>query len=312
MKMKKLRRGGVLLSILLPLTVNAILGQTSSSTSTNTLVLPKEVEFTAGDSSLAPFTAGSNEPEQAYGPSEFASFPLNVIHITEVAFRIDEVRATSPNAVLRGAFVELSAFRGTLAELVCCASSNLTLCHPYPSAPSAQSDVRFSGQLGGFDVRFPCDFAYDRRSGPLIVAFRANEVDGQYALDAQTLSDAGTDQFCGESQRDYFISDRGVFIFWGATASGATFYVGAGMPVTRFTFRTPDAEINGVRILDNHVQIDFTILGNPDFIQAESAADAAGPYLAEVGTRLKPFSEGKLEASIPVSTKNRFFRIRLN
>jgi hypothetical protein len=82
--------------------------------------------------------------------------------------------------------------------------------------------------------------------------------------------------------------------------------------VTEFSFKLVVLRIDSIIVLSNQVQIDFTatpISSKPAQIEGASAVD--GPYAVELNVRYTPTGENKIRATFPISTMNRFFRVRL-
>lgn len=71
------------------------------------------------------------------------------------------------------------------------------------------------------------------------------------------------------------------------------------------------ATIDAVKRATNNVQIDFSVSGNPDRVYVEGASTPARPFRVQYNAELAPISENNFRGFVPISTENRFFRVRL-
>jgi hypothetical protein len=71
------------------------------------------------------------------------------------------------------------------------------------------------------------------------------------------------------------------------------------------------ARIDSIQKTSNGVYITFTVSGAPDFINVEGSSTLTGIYREEQNVEILPAGAEILNALVPVSTDDRFFRIRL-
>lgn len=71
------------------------------------------------------------------------------------------------------------------------------------------------------------------------------------------------------------------------------------------------AKIESVERATNGIHINFTVTGDPDFIDIEGSPTLTGIYREEQDVEMDESSPGHMRALIPVSTEDRFFRVRL-
>jgi len=286
---RQLSRYLLLLSVMAPTLIAA-------RAQTNTLLVPSEVENTFGNSDADPFFNIHTSIEQIYPPSHFAVASADLITITEVAFRADESWDGIFDAVIGRVQLQMNVFRGPMADMV----RNQSGVEAPVTTVFDRENVRVSGRAGeldSFTVRFPLQtpFNYDRRAGQLVLAIHTSGTDAGdlFSVDAQANSS----------------HERGVYILLEPLGQRR---VRSQALATEFSYTAISAAIDGVRRRTNTIEIDFSTRGNPRGIWIEGSATANGIYNYDPSAQMVALGPDKMRAIIPMTSKDRFFRVRLD
>jgi hypothetical protein len=256
---------------------------------TNTLIVSRDMSGTFGSSSADPFFGTTGYAEQIYAAGQFTDAAADILVITEVAFRLDEA-AGAMDVVFPRLRLDMSILRGPIEG--------------GGQEPAAtvydREDVRLigrGGELARFDVRFRLDqpFAYDRREGHLVLTIVSGF--GAPAGNGAVLDADG-------SAGDF---SKGAFIYLEPFGYPVARSV---VLATEFSYKVMSASIEAVKRVDDTVQLYFTVSGNPTVIEIEGCPSAGGTYITENCTVTAPSPEW-MRAVIPMTSKDRFFRIRL-
>ena len=293
MKRRRFSSRLFLLVSVLSLLVTHIEGQT------NAIIIPAEAEEMFGDSFADPFFF-SSYVEQIYGQSEFADAPGDVLNITSIAFRVDESSRRALDAEKPEIMLWMNIFRGAMEEVV---EKKTGVQNPV-SVVFREQNVHLLGRTGlveAFDVSFALEtpFVYDRRLGQLVVTILSN---GQYtgtgtSMDAHGIYGNGGISF-----------ERGAYIY--IEPFGVRRVV-ARLMDSKISYHTKGATIETIEVTQGSVFITFTVIGIDGTTEVEGAPFVNGPYTVEPNAQYTTTPEGKTRAMIPVSTDDRFFRVRL-
>lgn len=263
---------------------------------TSTLIVPKEAEISFGSTFADPFF-GYSYVEQIYAASEFSALPADIITLTEVAFRVNESSLEALDVVIPRVQLLMNVFSGSMQEAVDRQSG--------VEAPVVVvldgRDVHLTGRAGqvqAYDVRLPfqTSFAYDRRLGQLVLSILT---EGGYSGKVLGMDAYG---MLGEF-------DRGAHIL---TEPLGQRRARAIILATEFVYQMLSATIDAIRRVADSIQIDFSVVGEPRDIIIEGSEMVTGPYTVEGGAELTATGEGKMRAIIPMSSNNRFYRVRLS
>jgi hypothetical protein len=147
------------------------------SVNADTIVVPNTNANTPGPGagSTVPFSPGMRW-QQFYGSEEFSSVPGDIVEITEIRFRIDEMTSFSNfSTVAKG----LNVFMATTTRMFATASPifaenpETELFEALPLTNLPMSGSRTSATSFDVVVPLPNHFQYDRQKGNLLVDFRS-------------------------------------------------------------------------------------------------------------------------------------------
>jgi hypothetical protein len=280
-------RGFPLLVVLVLFTVTFA----NSPAQTKTLVVPREAVEGFGDFFANIFPSQDGNPvQQVYSAGEFADVPADSIWITGIALRLND-----PNgSVDATAYVTLTmgVFEGPMTDLTAEMDQSLRKglvvldgrIRLFAKAPNGPAE---------FNLKLPFNrpFYYDRRRGQLVLRFAGGEPStGGQSCDAHRVS-----------------PDRGLYLirFSNGMPGGAYELV-----ATEFSYTIPP-QIERIRKVANLIEIDLEPSGSRERVRIERASRVNGSYAVEPDVELSALSGGKMRASLPLHSENRFYRILL-
>jgi hypothetical protein len=269
----------------------ALIGPTpiDSRAQTNTLVVPKEAVEGFGDS-FANLFPTANPVQQVYSAGEFADAVADTIWITGIALRFNDPEAAM-DATVPKVTLTMGVFEGSMDELTADMDQSLRNGKVVLDRRNFRLTADRPRGPRDFNVKLPVDipFLYNRNHGHLVVRFEMREPStGGQSCDAHRVS-----------------PDRGLYLIRFSDGMPAGAYE---LVATEFSYIVLPV-IEAIRLVENHIAIDFSHVGTGEGVRVESAPVVNGQYTIVQDAEFTRLPEGKIRAVIPISTKDRFFRI---